>query len=47
MVIKTHITKPFELVDIPRGIIGIFAGAVIIVVVGGAYLNRFLKWVTL
>ena len=44
---KTHTTKGFELMDIPRGVIGIFAGAIIIVVVGGAYLNRFLKWVTL
>lgn len=44
---KTCTPKGFELMDIPSGIFGIFAGAIIVVVVGGAYLNRFLKWVTL
>ena len=31
---KTFTPKGFELMDIPRGIIGIFAGAIIIAVVG-------------
>lgn len=43
---KTHITKPFK-VNIPKGIGFIFGSVFVLAIVGGCYINRVWRWITL
>ena len=47
MVMKTHTPKGFELMDIPRGMFFIFAGAVVLMIAGGVYAKRAWRFWTI